>query len=990
MTNLGQDIDTVLDSMEDSKLTTKTLKEKDQQSDSGASSSTRSGEPACDGTLTADNKLALSGICEPYYLEMPDRQEPLEVDLRDKDCPDHWVKRHPDLVRLTGRHPFNVEPPLYKLQEAGWITPPSLHVVRDHGAVPRLRWEDHRLEISGVPKGNLSLSMDEIASGKCGEIASICVTFICAGNRRKEQNMTKKTVGFNWGCAAVGNSVWTGIRLCDLLNYLGIHKATREHRYVHFSGPLGELPQGADGSYGTSIDIGWALDREREVLLAYKQNGEVLTPDHGFPLRTLLPGCIGGRMIKWLCKMWVSDRPSESHYHFFDNRVLPPHVDAEKANAEGWWYKPDYIINHMNINSAMFEPRHNSFVHLDGPKALKTLKVCGYAYTGGGHQIIRAEISLDSGKSWEITTLNRPEDAIAAARGTDKYWCWAWWETEVSMDRLLKADEICCRAFDSNQNSQPFQLTWNVMGMCSNTIFRNKIHRLKNEQGQEILWFEHPTMPGVETGGWMTPEAGIYDPTIAQPANPGKNGVDPNLKVAAVWAGTKVDAAGSKANADGTQKKEELPSVAGKLVQSTKEWLTKGIPMSEVEKHNDMNSCWFVVNNKVYDGTPYLHDHPGGPSSMLLVAGDEASEDFDAVHSLKAWKQLEDYYMGPLRVGGEEEKPATPPATLPPLAEERGARATTRGNKNRHRSRSSRFKTWLSRQIFGAPRQEIALNKVELAPIEQPKAPAVAPVFLNVRKMQQLPLTDKIIVSPDTRIFRFSLPDPNMRLGLPTGMHIFLRADINGQRVQRPYTPMTDDATLGHVDLLVKVYFPNVHPAFPEGGKMSQHLDRMAIGDMIDVKGPLGEVTYKGNGNFTYLMEDKQATRFNMVAGGTGLTPVYQVMNAIARDPTDKTEVCLLYANRSPDDILMKHRLDQLAKENPNRLKITYTVDRVPEGVEWNGKSGFVNKDMLEEAFFPPSATTFNMMCGPPIMMERAVLPNLKALGHEDISFCQF
>eukprot|EP00449_Zooxanthella_nutricula_P024347 CAMPEP_0198549620 /NCGR_PEP_ID=MMETSP1462-20131121/73186_1 /TAXON_ID=1333877 /ORGANISM="Brandtodinium nutriculum, Strain RCC3387" /LENGTH=112 /DNA_ID=CAMNT_0044280207 /DNA_START=4 /DNA_END=338 /DNA_ORIENTATION=+ len=112
--------------------------------------------------------------------------------------------------------------------------------------------------------------------------------------------MTKKTIGFNWGCAAVGNSVWTGVRLCDVLAYVGIERQSREHRFVHFEGPLGELPQGETGAYGTSIDMGWALDRERDVLLAFKQNGEVLTPDHGAPLRTLLPGCIGGRMIKWL------------------------------------------------------------------------------------------------------------------------------------------------------------------------------------------------------------------------------------------------------------------------------------------------------------------------------------------------------------------------------------------------------------------------------------------------------------------------------------------------------------------------------------------------------------------------------------------------------------------------------------------------------------------------------------------------------------------
>ena len=196
--------------------------------------------------------------------------------------------------------------------------------------------------------------MDQIASGEWGTIVSMPVTFICAGNRRKEQNMTKKTVGFDWGAGAVGNSVWTGVRLCDLLAAVGINRPSRQHRFVHFEGPLGELPQGKTSSYGTSIDTGWALDRERDVLLAFKQNGELLTPDRGFPLRKLLPGCIGGRMIKWLTRMWVSDKPSENHYHYFDDRVLPPHVDADLAHAEGRWYKPEYIINHMNINSDMF------------------------------------------------------------------------------------------------------------------------------------------------------------------------------------------------------------------------------------------------------------------------------------------------------------------------------------------------------------------------------------------------------------------------------------------------------------------------------------------------------------------------------------------------------------------------------------------------------------------------------------------------------------
>ncbi|CAJ1396652.1 unnamed protein product [Effrenium voratum] len=903
-------------------------------------------EETCDGRIV-DGKIELSTALWETQLEMPDRQDPSEVDTRDANTPDKWIKRHPAMLRNTGAHPFNSEPPLKPLQEAGWITPPSLYVVRNHGAVPQLSWTKHRLKIAGVPKP-IDLSMDQLASGEWGAIASIPVTFICAGNRRKEQNLTKKTVGFDWGAGAVGNSVWTGVRLCDLLAAVGITRASKEHRFVHFEGPLGELPQGKTGSYGTSIDIGWALDRERDVLLAFKQNGEQLTPDHGFPLRTLLPGCIGGRMIKWLTSMWVSDQPSENHYHYFDNRVLPPHVDADLAYAEGWWYKPEYIINHMNINSAMFEPRHNSFVKLDAPP--KTVKVSGYAYTGGGNKIIRAEISLDSGKSWQITDLTRPEDEIAAARGTDKHWCWAWWETEVDTDFLGSCEEICCRAFDSNQNSQPVQLTWSVMGMLNNPIYRIKIHR---ERG--MLWFEHPTQ-GSMPGGWMTEDAGKFNDGFAVPATPGKTGVQPLRPVAATWKGAA--SAGAKAVVKLT--------TAGKFVKSTESWLTEGITMEEVAKHNNEKSCWFVVKGQVYDGTPYLEDHPGGASSMLLAVGIDASEDFEAVHSSRAWDMLKDYYLGPLK---ESE------------------------------SSDSSWLDGLSSVSHGAMSLFSGFLETLAAPVRALAGPAS---FLDPKKTQQLCLSDKIVVNHDTRIFRFALPSASMQLGLPTGLHMMLKAQVDGKPVMRAYTPMTDDSTLGHVDLLVKVYFKGVHPNFPEGGKMSQHLNSMEIGDSIDVKGPIGDFIYLGKGHYTLHGQPRFCTEISMIAGGTGLTPCYQVLAAILRDPEDTTKVRLLYANRSPGDILAREILEELAENHPERFQLTLTVDKLTEaidanvsptaekGAEWKGFVGFVNESMARASLFPAAETGICVMCGPPVMLEKACQPALKAMGFSEENIFSF
>merc|ERR1719263_70573 len=227
-----------------------------------------------------------------------------------------------------------------------------------------------------------------------------------------------------------------------------------------------------------------------------------------------------------------------------------------------------------------------------------------------------------------------------------------------------------------------------------------------------------------------------------------------------------------------------------------------------------------------------------------------------------------------------------------------------------------------------------------------------------------------------------------MRLGLPTGNHMFLKAKINGKTVMRPYSPMTDDHTLGHVDLLVKVYFAGTHPKFPEGGKMSQHLESLAIGDTIDVKGPLGDFSYEGMGKFRWMKKARSCTHIAMIAGGTGLTPCYQVLDAVLRNPKDKTQVSLLYANRSPSDILAREQLNKLAAAHPDRFKLTYTVDEPDDS--WTGRTGFINGAMIKESLFPASETCIVAMCGPPLMIEKACRPNLKAQGHAENNVFEF
>lgn len=250
-----------------------------------------------------------------------------------------------------------------------------------------------------------------------------------------------------------------------------------------------------------------------------------------------------------------------------------------------------------------------------------------------------------------------------------------------------------------------------------------------------------------------------------------------------------------------------------------------------------------------------------------------------------------------------------------------------------------------------------------------------------------VPLIKKDIISHDTRRFRFGLPTPEHVLGLPTGQHIHLTAKIGNESVIRSYTPVSSDDDHGYVDLVIKVYFKNVHPKFPEGGKMSQHLEQMKIGDTIDIRGPSGRLIYKGHGKFSIKLlrkdppVDYDVKKVVMLAGGSGITPMLQLITAITKDTTDETQVSLLFANQTEKDILLKDELDEVAKNHPDKVKLWYTVDT--SGDNWPYSTGHINADMIKDHMFPPSPDTIVLMCGPPPMINFACNPNLDKLGYD-------
>ncbi|XP_044279392.1 NADH-cytochrome b5 reductase 3-like [Varanus komodoensis] len=249
-----------------------------------------------------------------------------------------------------------------------------------------------------------------------------------------------------------------------------------------------------------------------------------------------------------------------------------------------------------------------------------------------------------------------------------------------------------------------------------------------------------------------------------------------------------------------------------------------------------------------------------------------------------------------------------------------------------------------------------------------------------------LRLIDKENISHDTRRFRFALPSPQHVLGLPIGQHIYLSTRIDGNLVIRPYTPVSSDDDKGYVDLVVKIYFKGVHPKFPEGGKMSQYLENLKNGDTIDFRGPSGLLVYKGKGVFAIRPDKKSepaikhVKKVGMIAGGTGITPMLQLIRAIIKDKDDTTVCHLLFANQTENDILLRPELEELQVQHPAHFKLWYTLDRAPEN--WDYSQGFVNQDMIKDHMPPPQDDTLILMCGPPPMIQYACIPNLDKLNY--------
>ncbi|KAK5131817.1 NADH-cytochrome b5 reductase [Meristemomyces frigidus] len=210
---------------------------------------------------------------------------------------------------------------------------------------------------------------------------------------------------------------------------------------------------------------------------------------------------------------------------------------------------------------------------------------------------------------------------------------------------------------------------------------------------------------------------------------------------------------------------------------------------------------------------------------------------------------------------------------------------------------------------------------------------------------------DKVdIVNHNTKKFRFKLDSEDAVSGMPVGSALITK--YKGPEMEkpviRPYTPVSDEDEPGYLDFIVKRY-PN--------GPMSEHLHSMNPGQRLDFKGPIPKYPWSAN----------KHDHIALIAGGTGITPMYQLMRAIFKNPEDKTKVTLVFGNVSEEDILLKREFEDLEQQFPLRFRAFYVLDNPPE--DWQQGKGFVSKELLKTVIPGPKDGNVKVfVCGPPGM----------------------
>ncbi|RMZ87526.1 hypothetical protein DV736_g5245, partial [Chaetothyriales sp. CBS 134916] len=330
---------------------------------------------------------------------------------------------------------------------------------RNHGPIQHKCPRQHRVIVDGMVDNALCLSAQDLANDF--DQHTVTCVLQCAGNRRHTmRTRIKEVLGVDWNDAALMNCVFEGPRLRDVLMAARVKDGASQHgqvqpQHVQFAS-YGSKTQ-EDDWYGASIPFSRAMDKEMDVILAIKMNGELLAHRHGFPVRSIVPGVLGARSVKWLDRITVSDQESPCFYQQRDYKILPPEV-SDKQTAELFWSKVPSMLE-MPINTCVASPASHSTVRR---LASGVVEVQGYAVPQG-HQgpVVRVEVSGDEGKTWVDAQLDDGGERASK-------WSWVLWAVEVPMNKGCR-QMIFARATDAGGNTQQkAQSTWNLRGVAYN------------------------------------------------------------------------------------------------------------------------------------------------------------------------------------------------------------------------------------------------------------------------------------------------------------------------------------------------------------------------------------------------------------------------------------------------------------------------------------------------------------------------------------------
>lgn len=222
---------------------------------------------------------------------------------------------------------------------------------------------------------------------------------------------------------------------------------------------------------------------------------------------------------------------------------------------------------------------------------------------------------------------------------------------------------------------------------------------------------------------------------------------------------------------------------------------------------------------------------------------------------------------------------------------------------------------------------------------------------MDTVKWNEFELIDKTIISKNSAIYRFKLRHEDEVLDIPTGHHLACCMTIDGRDEIRYYSPISNKFDAGFFDILVKSY---------ANGKVSRQFALLKEGQTVKFRGPVGTFRYSPN----------MAKKIGMIAGGTGITPILQVLTEIVTTPEDTSLIHLLFANETENDILLKEEIDELLSKYPN-MSVHYTLTHPPEN--WLGSVGYVSKEMIEKYMPPPSEDNRLLICGPPEMKKSLI-----------------